>query len=227
MRLLIIEDDIDTKDFLKNSLEGEGFVVDVAEDGQKGSYMARTNEYDLIILDNILPKKLGIDVCQEIKTSKKNQRIILLSAKTELNERIRFLNDGADDYVTKPFSFLELLARIRAILRRPKPIDEDILTIGDLTLDRNTQRAKRGTSPIYLTRKEFMLLEQLMRQKGNFVSRGAIMEHVWDASLDPFSNTIETHIMNLRRKIDGTKKKRLIHTVPGRGYKIDIHNDEN
>ncbi len=223
MRLLIIEDDTETRDFLKNGLQAEGFVVDTAEDGEKGSYIARTNDYDLIILDNILPKKEGHLVCKEIRETKKHSRIILLSVKSEIPHKIDLLNGGADDYLTKPFSFLELLARIRAVLRRPKAIEEDILLIDDLTLDRNKQIATRGKQEIYLTKKEFLLLEYLMKHKSNFLSRGSIMENVWDIDSDPFSNTIETHIMNLRKKIDSGKKKKLIHTVPGRGYKIDVY----
>lgn len=223
MRILIIEDDKDICSFLKTGLEAEGFTVDLAEDGEKGSYIARTNDYDLILLDNVLPKKEGIEVCQEIRQSKKATRIILLSVKSEIFHKVDLLNSGADDYVTKPFSFIELLARIRAVLRRPPLIESDTLSLDDLVLDRKKQTAMRGKKLIYLTRKEFQLLEYLMKNSGCFVSRGMIMEHVWDMNVDPFSNTIEAHILNLRKKIDAQKKQKLIHTVPGRGYKLDIH----
>jgi DNA-binding response OmpR family regulator len=222
MRILIIEDSKEITNFLKLSLEGEQFVVDVAEDGEKGSFWARTNDYDLIILDNILPKKTGLEVCEEIRKSGKTMPIIVLSVRSETLTKIQLLNAGADDYLIKPFSFEELLARIRALLRRPKVIESEILQVDDLTLDTKKCLVKRGKKEeIYLTRKEFMLLEYLLKNSGSVLSRGMIMEHVWDMNVDPFSNTIESHILSLRRKIDIPGKKKLIHTVSGRGYKID------
>jgi DNA-binding response OmpR family regulator len=221
MRILIIEDSKEITNFLKLSLEGEQFVVDVAEDGEKGSFWARTNDYDLIILDNILPKKTGLEVCEEIRKSGKTMPIIVLSVRSETLTKIQLLNAGADDYLIKPFSFEELLARIRALLRRPKVIESEILQIDDLTLDTKKCLVKRGKKEIYLTRKEFMLLEYLLKNSGSVLSRGMIMEHVWDMNVDPFSNTIESHILSLRRKIDLPGKKKLIHTVSGRGYKIN------
>jgi DNA-binding response OmpR family regulator len=222
MRILIIEDSKEITNFLKLSLEGEQFVVDVAEDGERGSFWARTNDYDLIILDNILPKKTGLEVCEEIRKSGKTMPIIVLSVRSETLTKIQLLNAGADDYLIKPFSFEELLARIRALLRRPKVIESEILQVDDLTLDTKKCLVKRGKKEeIYLTRKEFMLLEYLLKNSGSVLSRGMIMEHVWDMNVDPFSNTIESHILSLRRKIDSPGRKKLIHTVSGRGYKID------
>jgi DNA-binding response OmpR family regulator len=148
--------------------------------------------------------------------------IILLSVTASTEEKINLLNCGADDYLTKPFSFKELLARIRALLRRPRSIESDILEIGDLRIDVARQKVTRGGKEIYLTRKEFSLMEYLMRHRSMVVSRGMIMEHVWNADSDPFSNTIEAHILNLRKKIDQGFGGKLIHTVPGRGYKIDV-----
>lgn len=220
MRILIIEDDKEIIKFLKPSLEGENFIVDVAEDGEKGSFLARTNDYDLIILDKNLPKKDGNCVCKDIRKKGKNTPILILSVEVGIDTKVKFLNDGADDYLTKPFSFEELLARIKALLRRPEKIEKDILEIDDLILDKNRKVVSRNDQEIYLTRKEFALLEYLMKNQGMALSRGMIMEHVWDMNVDPFSNTIETHILNLRRKIEHKNTKQLIQTLPGRGYRI-------
>ncbi|MDQ3076737.1 MAG: response regulator transcription factor [bacterium] len=222
MRILLIEDDQDISNSLKVSFEAESFTVDIAVDGYSGSYIARTNEYDLIILDLALPKKNGWDVCNEIRTAHKTTPIIMLSVVSDTQEKIRLLNCGADDYLTKPFSFRELLARTRALLRRPAHMAHEIVQVDDLILDSMKQKVIRGKETIYLTRKEFSLLEYLMRHKGLVVSRGMIMEHVWNAESDPFSNTIEAHILNVRKKVDRIKRRRLIHTIPGRGYKIDV-----
>lgn len=220
MRILIIEDDKGISDFLKVSLENECFVVDTAEDGEKGSFLALTNDYDLIILDYILPKEDGHQVCEKIRKKGRTVPILILSVKSEVVTKVDILNIGADDYLTKPFSFEELLARIKALLRRPKQIESEVLKIDDLILDTKKHLVKRGKKEIYLTRKQFMLLEYLMKNQGMVLSRGMIMEHVWDMNTDPFSNTIEAHIRILRRKIDLPKRKKLIHTIPGIGYKI-------
>jgi DNA-binding response OmpR family regulator len=222
MRLLLIEDDTDISAFLKRSLEQEYFAVDVAEDGEKGSYLARLNDYDVIVLDNVLPIKDGIEVCREIRAGGKSTPILVLSVKSETTRKVELLNAGADDYLTKPFSFEELLARIRALLRRPETLEGDIFTVGDLALDTRRHTVTRGGKAIYLTRKEFMLLEYLMKHPGIVLSRGMLLEHVWDMSMDPFTNTIESHILSLRRKIDAKGKSKLIHTLTGRGYKIAV-----
>ncbi len=221
MRLLIVEDDAETRDFLKLAFEAESYAVDTVSDGDKGSYLARTNDYDIIILDNSLPLKNGEEVCKDIRKAGKQTPILILSVTNEAGVKVALLNAGADDYLTKPFSFEELNARIRGLLRRPARIEETVLELGDLVLDTAKQTVKRGRKGIYLTRKEFALLEYLMRHKGSVLSRGMIMEHVWNIESDPFSNTIEAHILNLRRKIRVGNKPELIHNVPGRGYKID------
>lgn len=221
MRILIVEDDRDISGFLKTSLEAELFSVDLAEDGEQGSMLARTSNYDVIILDNLLPKKNGMQVCREIRNKGKSVRIIIVSVEDSANAKVELLNSGADDYITKPFCFVELLARVRAVLRRPDNICSEILSVADLNLDILNYRVSRGRKNIYLTRKEFELLEYLMRNQGRVLSRGMIMDHVWDNNLDSFSNTLETHILNLRRKIDRNNKQKLIHTVPGRGYRLD------
>lgn len=221
MKILIIEDEKDLADSLKDSLESECFAVDVAEDGQKGMMLGCTNNYDLIILDNMLPKRSGADVCRNIRVAKKQTPIIMLSVVSETDKKVELLNLGADDYLTKPFSFKELLARIKALLRRPKAIENCIIRIGDLTIDVAANKVMVGKKEVYLTRKEFMLLEYLMKNKGVVVSRGMLLEHVWDINADPFSNTIESHILNLRKKIKYKGNRDIIQTIPGRGYKID------
>ncbi len=221
MRALVVEDEVGIINFLKAGLESEYFAVDVAEDGEQGSYLARTNEYDIIILDNMLPLKSGAEVCEEVRKFGITTPIIILSARAEMTTKVELLNKGADDYLTKPFSLEELVARIRALLRRPQSISPDILEAGDLVLDTKQHTVRRGNRDIYLTKKEFMLLELLMRRRGAVVSRGTILEHVWDMNADPFSNTLESHILNLRKKLSGRGKTSLIQTIPGVGYKLE------
>lgn len=222
MRILIVEDDKNIANLLKTNIRAECFTVDVAHDGEKGEFMALTNEYDLVLLDNMLPKKNGMEICQGIR-KKKNTPIIILSVQSEVFDKVELLNAGADDYIAKPFSFDELMARIKAVLRRPSKIEKEILKIGDIQIDLKNQTAERNKKEIYLTRKEFMLLALLAKNKGTIVSRGMIMEHVWNIDADPFSNTIETHIGTLRKKLrpNQRSKKQFIVTVPGRGYKIE------
>jgi DNA-binding response OmpR family regulator len=225
MRILLVEDEKDIIGFLKPSLEAECFVVDIARDGEKGSFLARSNNYDLIILDNMLPKKSGKEICQELRKAHKNIPIIMLSVLAETDKKIELLNCGADDYLTKPFSLEELLARVRALLRRPTIITSEVLTTDDLVLNSKKYTLTRGEKEIYLTKKEFMLLEYLMRNQGFVISRGMLLEHIWDMNADPFSNTVETHVMSLRKKIDSHDTKKLIYTISGRGYKIDDINN--
>ncbi len=222
MRILLVEDEPKIANFIKQSLEAEYFAVDVAEDGEQGSHLAHINEYDLIILDNLLPKKEGIEVLREVRTSGITTPILILSVTNEALKKVDLLNTGADDYLTKPFVLSELLARVRALLRRPKPIESDMFTIGDLVLDAKKYTVRRGKKDIYLTRKEFMLLHYLMQNEGTVLSRGMILEHVWDMNTDIFSNTIESHMLSLRKKIGDSGKSRIIQTVPSRGYKIGV-----
>lgn len=220
MRILIIDDQHEIADNLQKSFRDECFAVDTAYDGEEGSYKARTSNYDLIILDNNMPKKDGKTVVKEIRAAGIPTPIIMLSVRAETSTKVELLNIGVDDYVTKPFSFEELLARTKALLRRPKNIENEILQIDDLILDTKKNLLKRGAVEIYLTKKEYMLLEYMMRNQDIVLSRSMILEHVWDINADPFSNTIESHILSLRKKIDNGEKKSLIVTVPGRGYKI-------
>lgn len=226
MRILIIEDDRDTLEFLQERLQEKCFAVDTAQDGVTAIRLAKSNDYDLILLDYSLPEKNGFSVCREIRSQAHRDRrsvpIIMISVTADTEYKVTGLDLGADDYMAKPFFFDELFARIQAILRRPNIHREHVFKLDDLLLDSNKQKVTRGTRSIYLTKKEFSLLEYLMRNKGAVVSRGAITEHVWDMNVDPFSNTIEMHILNLRKKLDLPRKKTLIHSVPGRGYKIDI-----
>lgn len=222
MRILIVEDDELVRTALKQALEAQCFAVDVATDGERGSFMGRTNAYDLVILDNMLPKRRGEQICEDIRKAGKTMPILLLSVQSEVKDKVAALNVGADDYLAKPFSHDELIARVRALMRRPTPIAEEILQFDDISLDVRSQKVMRGKQEIYLTRKEFMLLEYLLRNQGNVVSRSMLIDHVWDSSIDPFSNTIESHILSLRKKIE-RKRKKIIQTVPGRGYKIDTH----
>jgi DNA-binding response OmpR family regulator len=222
MRALIIDDEKDVRDLLSQHLRARCFAVDVAADGAEGSYYARTNEYDLIILDNMLPQKSGVEVCSDIRRTGGTMPILMLSALGETRHKVDLINAGADDYMIKPFSFDELMARTRALLRRPNRLQEEVFSVDGITIDVRNQSVRRGNNHIYLTRKEFMLFEYLLRYRGTVLSRGMIMEHVWDMTSDPFSNTIESHILSLRKKIGDTAQHRIIITVPGRGYKIEM-----
>jgi DNA-binding response OmpR family regulator len=219
MRILIVEDNSSIRNVLRISLESECFVVDEAEDGDHGSFLARTNDYDIVILDNVLPKKMGKEVCEDIREAGKTMPVLILSMKSDVLEKINLLDAGADDYLTKPFSFAELLARIRSLTRRPRQIETNVLAIKDITLDKDKHEASKGGKNLNLTKKEFALLEILLKNKEKVVSRGQILEHVWDFNADPFSNTIEAHILSLRKKLED-KRRNLIRNIPGRGYKI-------
>ncbi len=220
MRILIIEDDQDIRQMLASYLESACFAVDSTGDGIEGSYLARTNDYDIVLLDYMLPGKDGLRICHEIRESGKVMPILMITVRNEIADKVELLNRGVDDYVTKPFSFDEIMARINALIRRPRRIESPVMQVADIIIDANRQRVVRGNKEIYLTRKEYSLLEYLARHEGHVVSRGTIMEHVWDMESDPFSNTIEAHIFNLRKKIKRGKTE-LIRTIPGRGYMLD------
>lgn len=226
MRILIIEDDLDTAQYIKERLEEKCFAVDLAESGDAGLRLAQTSDYDLILLDYALPGKNGLAVCRELRNNRDPARrsvpVIMISVTDEVSYKVEALNVGIDDYVTKPFFFDELYARIHAIMRRPRELQTGRFELDDLSLDVASQRVTRGKTSVYLTKKEFALLEYLIRNKGTVVSRGSITEHVWDMSIDPVSNTIEMHILNLRKKLELPRKRKLIHSVPGRGYKLDL-----
>ncbi|HSE34578.1 MAG TPA: response regulator transcription factor [Candidatus Paceibacterota bacterium] len=220
MRVLIIEDEAMIADFLEKSIVAEFFCVDMSSDGEEGSYLARTNDYDIVVLDNLLPRKSGLEVCKEIRESGKTMPIIVLSVEHSVPVKMEFLNAGADDYLTKPFLFGELLARMRALLRRSSQMHGQVLAADDLLLDTHRHTVERAKKEIHLTRKEFMLLEYLLHNTDSVVSRRMILEHVWNMDTDPFSNTIESHIKSLRKKVDRGYRRPLIQTISGVGYKL-------
>lgn len=221
MNLLVVDDNKETVDFLKSSLKEEGFVVDTAEDGEVGSYKAKINEYDLIILDINLPRKDGRQVCSEIRRAGKNMPILILSVKGEIETKVDLLSVGADDYITKPFSYAELAARVKALIRRPQKVEDEILCVDNIELNLPKRSVYCSGKEIHLTPKEFFLLEYLLRNRGHVLTRQAILEHVWDMNADPFTNTVETHIGDLRRKLKGKSRDDFIRTVSGTGYVID------
>lgn len=223
MKILIIDDEATILEFLKQGLEAKMFQVETAEDGERGAFLGRTGNYDLIILDYVLPKMDGFEVLKEIRNEKKHIPVIMLTVKSELDTKEKMFAMGVDDYITKPFLFDELLMRINAILKRPAKTEGDFFKIDNLTLNAKTNIIRRNGREIYLTRREFFLLEYLLRHRGLIVSRQEILEHVWDYNADPFSNSIESHIASLRRKLNKNKNRNLIHTFNGRGYKLSLN----
>lgn len=221
MKILIVEDEKDIGLFLKSNLETAGFNVEFTQSGERGSLLAKTHDYDLIILDLNIPDRNGFEICQDIRTEGKEVPIIILTVETEIGSKVQLLNAGADDYLTKPFSVSELLARIRSLLRRPKKLIKNIISFNGFQLDNKKQIIIKGDKEIYLTRKEFILLEYLLLNRHRIVSRGELVEHVWDQEASIFSNTIETHILNLRKKLSGKNNKSIIKTYSGRGYGIE------
>ncbi len=219
MRILLIEDDIELSKILVKSLKSYNMVVDTCNDGESGSYIARTNNYDLIIMDNILPKKLGVDICKDLRNLNNQIPIIFISVQNTPKDKITFLDAGADDCLEKPFSTNELVARIKSITKRSYTIKQDVITLDDVTIDRENYIIKKNGKPVYFTRKEFMILEHIAEKPGRIITKTDIMESVWKKDFNPFSNTIETHIRNIRKKIDGKYKKK-IETIPGRGYRV-------
>lgn len=220
VNILLIEDDKEIVTTLVPQLKERGFAVDVAFDGEEGLGKARKNDHDIIILDKGLPKKDGLEVCSGIRAAGRHMPILILSVKSEIDTKTDLLNAGADDYMTKPFSFKELMARLNALLRRPEKVERTTLWIGDLKVDIEGRTVMCGNKNLHLTTKEFSLLEYFLRNRGKALSRQEILEHVWDINADPFTNTIETHLVNLRKKIEGKNGKKVIHTIPGVGYKI-------
>lgn len=220
MRILLIEDEKRLSHFIKKGLTENGFAVDQAFDGEEGLYLAEHETYDVVVLDVMLPKMSGVEVCRKLRLLKKETSILMLTAKSELEDKIEGLDSGADDYLTKPFEFAELKARINALLRRSYHQVSNILTIDNLEVDPSKHTVFRNKKPIKLTPKEFSILEQLLRQKHEVVTRTQIIEHVWDYNFDSLSNVVDVFIGTLRKKIDGEEKVKLIHTLHGVGYMI-------
>lgn len=218
----MVEDEHKIANSIKKGLEQEAFAVDVAYDGEYGYDLAATEDYDVIILDLMLPKLSGLEICRRLRQAEIHTPILILTAKGRVEEKVEGLNAGADDYLPKPFSFAELLARVRALTRRPKQILPNVLTYQDLSLDVASFEVKRGGKPIKLSKKEFALLEYLLRNQGKTLTKEQIINHVWDFDADILPNTVEVFIGYLRKKIDRPFKDRppLIHTVRGFGYRL-------
>lgn len=221
MRILVVEDNPDVQSLLKARLEEKCCAVDIAGDGEKGLYHARTNEYDAILLDYDLPLKNGYDLCRELRARNTRTPIIVVSAASDVDRKVEGFGLGVDDYVTKPFFFEEVYARLQTVLRRPAVRESSTVSIGDFSIDTDAQHVTVLGAAVYLTRKEYAILEYLAKNAGSVMTRGAIMEHVWDMDADPFSNAVETHVRNIRRKIEPPGARRVLFTVPGRGYKLD------
>jgi DNA-binding response OmpR family regulator len=221
MRVLVVEDTIRIADAVKVGLEQEGYAVDVEYDGESGLLAGLNEPYDVIVLDVMLPDQDGFTVCKKLRDSKITTPVLMLTAKTQDRDIIEGLNAGADDYLAKPFSFEVLLARIRALLRRPTDLVSDDLFVGDLSMSVSSRTVKRDHREIDLSRKEFAILEYLLRNKGSACSKDQIISHVWDFDADILPNTLEVFITYLRAKVDKPFNYPLIHTVRGFGYKIE------
>jgi DNA-binding response OmpR family regulator len=218
MHILVIEDEKKIASFIKRGLKEEGYTVDLAEDGEQGYFLATTQEYDLIVLDLIIPKIEGISLCRKLRQEKVMIPILVLTAKDTIKDKVLGLDSGADDYLTKPFAFEEFLARVRAILRKRDSQTATKLQVGDLVLDLLSHNVTRSGKEILLTSREYALLEYLMRHAGTVVTRTMISEHVWETDFDTFTNIIDVYINYLRKKIDHGHEKKLISTIRGRGY---------
>ena len=218
MRILIVEDEKKVAAFIKKGLEEETYAVDIAPDGEEGLLLGEQNQYDLIILDLMLPKIDGLEVLSTLRGRKIETPILLLTAKDSVEDKVTGLNQGADDYLTKPFAFSELLARIRVLLRRGKADVQTTLEIADLTLDLVSHKVIRENHDIELTGKEYSLLEYFLRNQGKVLTRTMIAEHVWDYNFDTFTNVIDVYVNHLRKKIDKNYSQKLLHTLRGVGY---------
>ena len=220
MRILVIEDEAKVASFIRRGLEAEGYRVDIAPDGEVGLTRAFDHEYDLIVLDVMLPKRDGLDVLREMRKHKLRVPVLMLTARDTVADKVAGLDRGADDYLTKPFAFEELLARMRALLRRGGPLSPSTLSVANLKLDLVSRQVTRAGTRIALTAKEFALLEFFLRHPGRVLSRALIAQHVWGVDFDTFTNVIDVYVNYLRKKIDAGFPTKLIHTVRGVGYVI-------
>jgi two-component system copper resistance phosphate regulon response regulator CusR len=218
MRLLIVEDEPVAAALLAKGLREHAYAVDVANDGGAALERAALNPYDLIILDVLLPGMDGLEVCRRLRGRDVTAPVLMLTARGGIDERVQGLDAGADDYLPKPFHFPELLARVRALLRRGPALAPSVVRVADLCIDTRTRHVERGGQPVQLTAKEYALLAYLARREGEIVTRADIIERVWDDHFDPMSNVIEVHIQRLRRKVDDPHDRKLIHTRRGAGY---------
>ena len=220
MRILIVEDEHRLSNVIKKGFVEDGFAVDQAFDGEEGQYLAEGEQYDLIVLDIMLPKIDGLQLCKELRKKNIKIPILMLTAKSTTEDKVAGLDSGADDYITKPFSFVEFRSRVHALIRRSHQETSPTLRIEDLEVDPLKHIVKRGEKTINLTPKEFAVLELLLRHKSEVVSRTMIIEHVWDYNFDGMSNVVDVFVVSLRKKIDSASKKKLIQTIHGVGYKI-------
>lgn len=220
MRILLIEDEKRLSHYIKKGLTESGFAVDTAYDGEEGFYLAKEETYDVIILDVMLPKLSGVEVCTQLRASQKNTPVLMLTARSETEDKVLGFESGADDYLTKPFEFAELKARINALIRRNYRQTSNNLSISDLEVDPLKHMVKRNGILIKLTPKEFAILELLLRRKGEVVTRTQVIEHVWDYNFESMSNVVDVFMGTLRKKIDRDHTSKLLHTLHGVGYMI-------
>jgi len=221
MRVLVVEDDRKIASFVVNGLKQNGFAVDHSADGEEGLVLARTTPYDAAVVDVMLPKMDGLSLVQTLRRENVQVPVLILSAKATVDDRVKGLQAGGDDYLVKPFAFSELLARVQALIRRATKAPEPTrITVGDLTLDLLTREVRRGEQKIELQAREFSLLEFLMRHAGRVVTKTMILEHVWDYSFDPQTNVVDVLVFRLRNKIDKDFPKKLLHTIRGVGYTL-------
>jgi DNA-binding response OmpR family regulator len=227
MRILVVEDEHKIAGAIKRGLEQESYAVDLAYDGDEGLSSALTDEYDVIVLDRMLPGLLdGVEICKEVRANEVRTPILMLTAKDKVGDRVEGLNAGADDYLVKPFAFEELLARIRALMRRPQDHIGNVLAIDDLSLDTGSYEVKRAGRKIQLSQREYALLEYMMRNQNRILSKANIISHVWDYDADILPNTLEVYIGYLRAKIERPfRGPELIHTIRGFGYKLGIEDE--
>ncbi|PYP87401.1 MAG: DNA-binding response regulator [Blastocatellia bacterium AA13] len=218
MRVLLLEDEPRVAHFIARGLREQSYAVDIAGDGEDALYHSSINEYDLFILDVMVPQKDGFQVCREMRAQGIRQPILMLTARDAIDDRVLGLDCGADDYIGKPFDFKELLARMRALLRRANEVRPEVLRVADLTVNTADHTVSRGNRHISLTAKEYSLLEFFTLRAGKLVGRALIAEHVWDENFDPFSNVIDVYVRRLRKKIDDGFDRPLIHTRRGEGY---------
>jgi two-component system copper resistance phosphate regulon response regulator CusR len=226
MRILVVEDDKKVASFLEQGLREDGYSVDVAWDGTEGSLLAHVHDYDLLILDVMLPGKTGFDIVQELRRENKPVPVLLLTARDAAEDIIRGLDAGADDYLPKPFSFEVLLARVRALIRRGGSQRSEQLRYADLELNRIQHSASRGGRELKLTAKEFQLLEYFLLHPEEVIKRTQLLEKVWDLRFDPMSNVVDVHVAKLRQKLGGAQENPLIHTVRGVGYLLSLKEPE-
>jgi DNA-binding response OmpR family regulator len=226
MRILVVEDEPTAANVLAKGLREHAYAVDIAPDGSTALEQIAETDYDLIILDVLLPRLNGLELCRRLRSDDASVPVLMLTARGGLDERVEGLDAGADDYLSKPYHFPELLARVRALLRRGPALENAELSVDDLVIDTRARRVTRGGTIIQLTTKEYALLEYLIRRKTQVVTRGDIAEHVWDDSFDPMSNLIEVYIQRLRRKIDDGRRVKLIQTRRGAGYALSADSSE-